>query len=529
MTQKSYLINIILFIWMFSIAIQTQAQIKIGKNHKTLNQDAIFEMESDTSGMILPRVKLFSSIAPNPLKAHVKGMMVYNLDTAGLAPNVVYPGIYYNDGTKWVLASRNAEGLIMKRVRLTSGNNQVISDPNTPADTVPIIATFEDTAGKIISVNITKRQANIGFTINTSTNANGGILNYAYPGPGNIIPTGPQGPPGPLEFSYDAATKSIITLTRTGTVKDTITLAPGFVTKRIKLNAGKIHTVSDPNTPNDSASIIATYEDTDGSIKAVNIIGRQQGVGFTIVGSSDLGKGYLNYGFSGISYDTTIKTGPQGPPGPAAVIGDIKSGIQSSDHLGWIKLDGRALSSLTATQQSAATALGLSGNLPDATNAFMLQNGQALATISGSNSRTIARNQLPNFTLGGTALDASAGTPSGTVSIANATSSMQSAGNHTHTMGVTYNNESGINSDRVNTTTNGSGPFEGVGSWLINSAGDHIHNMNPHSHGASFSGFALGNHTHGITTDNINGGVTQAAFDITPRTLSVNTFIFLGP
>ncbi len=39
--------------------------------------------------------------------------------------------------------------------------------------------------------------------------------------------------------------------------------------------------------------------------------------------------------------------------------GDVKYGFQTADHNGWILLDGRAKSGLTASQQAAATALGI--------------------------------------------------------------------------------------------------------------------------------------------------------------------------
>lgn len=65
-------------------------------------------------------------------------------------------------------------------------------------------------------------------------------------------------------------------------------------------------------------------------------------------------------------------------------IGDIKTGIQSTDHNGWVKLDGRLKSSLTTTQQSQATSLGIGSNLPDATNSHLIQNGTTLGSVKGS-------------------------------------------------------------------------------------------------------------------------------------------------
>lgn len=151
--------------------------------------------------------------------------------------------------------------------------------------------------------------------------------------------------------------------------------------------------------------------------------------------------------------------------------GDIKTGVQTADHQGWVKLDGRATTSLTSTQQAQATALGIGVNLPNATNSVLMQNGTALGSVSGSNSRTIAQNQLPNLSL-----------------------------NWSHSHG----NASG------NFIVDGAG-----GSGSANIAGG--------------TGWRLINQTTSAgSTWYLNGNVTQQALDITPRSLSVNTFIYLG-
>jgi hypothetical protein len=61
-------------------------------------------------------------------------------------------------------------------------------------------------------------------------------------------------------------------------------------------------------------------------------------------------------------------------------------------------LDGRLKTALTATQQAAATALGIGTNIPNATNRMLTQTGSLLAT-GGSNTTTIAQVNLPNVTL----------------------------------------------------------------------------------------------------------------------------------
>lgn len=76
--------------------------------------------------------------------------------------------------------------------------------------------------------------------------------------------------------------------------------------------------------------------------------------------------------------------------------GDVKTGFQTGDHNGWVKLDGRQKSTLSSSQQAQATALGIGPNLPNADNAFLVQNANQLGTVAGSNTITLAQNQLPN-------------------------------------------------------------------------------------------------------------------------------------
>ena len=162
--------------------------------------------------------------------------------------------------------------------------------------------------------------------------------------------------------------------------------------------------------------------------------------------------------------------------------GDIKTGIQSTDHNGWIKLDGRLLSGLSTSQQAQATALGVGANLPDATNAYLVQNGGALGTVGGSNSKTIARSDLPNFSQ---------------------TFNTSITGAHSHPV---FAVSGGTGSSTIRVAQGSSGTSSTV---AINTGFD-------------------GSHGHTITIPSLNGGVDQTSFDITPKSLSVNTFIYLG-
>ena len=78
-------------------------------------------------------------------------------------------------------------------------------------------------------------------------------------------------------------------------------------------------------------------------------------------------------------------------------IGDIKAFYNTTDHDGWVRLDGRAVTSLSATQQTAATGLGFITTLPDAQNRTLKQN--ALNTTGGAASITITQANLPSALL----------------------------------------------------------------------------------------------------------------------------------
>ena len=195
-------------------------------------------------------------------------------------------------------------------------------------------------------------------------------------------------------------------------------------------------------------------------------------------------------------------------------LGDVKAGIQTGDHNGWVKLDGRLKSTLTASQQTQATVLGIGANLPDATNAVLMQSSGTLGTVTGSMSTTIAQNQLPNITP--------------TITVNNTVATMQSAGSHQHPVAVVASTVGGYAAGNPSAFKNGMAPTteadaditdrSGTATYpttgIIGSAGDHNHTINTHTHTAS--------------STSINGGVTQQPIDKTPRSLVVNTFIYLG-
>jgi hypothetical protein len=189
-----------------------------------------------------------------------------------------------------------------------------------------------------------------------------------------------------------------------------------------------------------------------------------------------------------------------------ATEGDFKYGFQVGDHGGWIKLDGRAVSTLTSTQQAVASSLGFTANLPNATECVPMQPASpGLGLVAGS--WTITQSNLPNISV------ASSGAHTHTT---------DSAGSHTHTM-ISVQNDGGSGNfdemllgkypgeyvhrgDEPNAAIdNGNYRQQGV---AMDPGGAHIH-----------TAVSAGAHQHTLG----GGGVPMI-----PRNISANAFIYLG-
>lgn len=100
--KKIFLLFIITFSSVFAASIN--AQVTIGSNAEP-NANAVLDLQSSTKGLLLPRLALTRTDNAAPLSAHTAGMTVYNTATSDDSVPFEYyvsPGLYYNDGTKWV-------------------------------------------------------------------------------------------------------------------------------------------------------------------------------------------------------------------------------------------------------------------------------------------------------------------------------------------------------------------------------------------------------------------------------------------
>jgi len=101
-------INLFTIVAGLSIALLTQASdaygqnVGINANNAVPDASAMLDVVSTSKGLLIPRVALIATNAAAPVTSPATSLVVYNTATAGTAPNNVWTGFYYWDGTKWV-------------------------------------------------------------------------------------------------------------------------------------------------------------------------------------------------------------------------------------------------------------------------------------------------------------------------------------------------------------------------------------------------------------------------------------------
>lgn len=195
------------FCCLFTIfSFHVSAQVGIGTTNP--NPNALLDLDASTTpgGLLLPRVNLTGTTSFAPMTANVAGMVVYNTATAGIAPNNVTPGYYYNDGGQWVrvadasmassdwklagnasttpgtgagenyLGTTDAQALIIgtqgaQRMRLLANGQVVINDTGAP----------------FASDRLTVQGANTEFAINGYTSNSTAVYGENNAGAGNGV------------------------------------------------------------------------------------------------------------------------------------------------------------------------------------------------------------------------------------------------------------------------------------------------------------------------------------------------------
>jgi hypothetical protein len=107
--------------------LNSTAQTGIGTT--TPNASAKLEVMATDKGFLPPRVALTASNVFSPIvgtSANATGLLVYNTNSAGSAPNNVVPGYYYWNGSAWIQISG---GLIIDNTK-SSGFTLAVTDNN---------------------------------------------------------------------------------------------------------------------------------------------------------------------------------------------------------------------------------------------------------------------------------------------------------------------------------------------------------------------------------------------------------------
>ncbi|CAM4277531.1 hypothetical protein [Flavobacterium terrigena] len=176
-------------------------------------------------------------------------------------------------------------------------------------------------------------------------------------------------------------------------------------------------------------------------------------------------------------------------------IGDIKYSYAISDHSGWYLLNGRAIASLPTNVQNVANGLGMTSNIPDATNRILKAKGaEALYSTGGSNTIVLSQTQLPNVNFTGTT---------------------SSDGDHSHNFDDRYHSTD----EDLNLVTSLLGILAGIGLNILNTnVGDKDEVTNTDTSSIE------GAHTHTATVN--SGGSGNSLPEISNYKL--NAFVYLG-
>jgi hypothetical protein len=147
--------------------------------------------------------------------------------------------------------------------------------------------------------------------------------------------------------------------------------------------------------------------------------------------------------------------------------------------------------------------VGVGTSNPDASGAYLVQNGQALGGVTGSNTTNLTQANLPNASFTGTAATDGSHNHSG---------STTTDGLHNHGLPVAFT----MTMAGWNVSPWGFNWFTYAGSALTTNSGSHSHSLTINSSGS---------HSHNVS---VSSGGSGTALNIAPRSLSVNTFIYLG-
>ena len=83
----------------FCVKINFSQNVGVNSTGVAPDVSAMFDILATNKGMLIPRVALTGTADAATIATPATSLMVYNTATAGVSPNNVIPGYYYNSGT----------------------------------------------------------------------------------------------------------------------------------------------------------------------------------------------------------------------------------------------------------------------------------------------------------------------------------------------------------------------------------------------------------------------------------------------
>jgi hypothetical protein len=314
--MKNYL-NILkhglIVIILFSCTI-VKAQTGIGTT--TPDASAKLEVNATNKGFLPPRVTLTSGTDNTTIANPATGLLVYNTgNNAGLVA-----GYYYWNGTSWAtISTASGSGVSASILRGSRSSGQTTG---IAAGGTVVFTQVDNLAGQEMSLNTTTGQITL---------AAGRTYRLLAQVP-TLMSNGANSRPA---FSWYNETAS-----------------------------SWLGSLSAIYAPGDAAG----YSSSMGLSEAIITTTVQTVISYRILTSGSVtslgGSGDFSTTGSYPWFEAQVISG--NAPFNQFNYGDVKTGFQTADHNGWIKLDGRAKSTLSSSQQTQATSLGIGTNLPNA-------------------------------------------------------------------------------------------------------------------------------------------------------------------
>lgn len=147
----------------------------VGLGTNSPNTSSSLELVKDNRGLLINRVLLTSRNAAAPITTPATGLLVYNTNTAGVAPNNVTPGFYHWNGTEWI--AMDGTGGRDWSLLGNSGTNSAINFIGTTDATDFVVRTNNTARINIVSAgNVGINHGsfnNVGLTVDSGANTFG--------------------------------------------------------------------------------------------------------------------------------------------------------------------------------------------------------------------------------------------------------------------------------------------------------------------------------------------------------------------